>query len=123
MQREIAEELPEHRAKQRAYLHRQVRDFEPTFVPEMADAFPETVSKASQAMNVAFAEEAAELTGAAPGRLCREARYRLAGLRLREQLHALDEPGAPGDRRLTDTWAEELDLREWYEWKRLEDVR
>ena len=119
VEREIAEQLPEHREKQRAYLERQVRDFEPTFERELADAFPESVGRASQAMNVAFAEEAAELTGTSPGRLCLEAQYRPLGERLRDHLQSTQEHGYPGDRLVTDRWAEELGLRDWYEWRRV----
>ena len=122
VEREIAEQLPEHREKQQVYLQRQVRDFEPTFLPEMVKAFPERISRASQAMNVAFAEEAAELTEVSPGRSCRKARYRSVGERLREKLHQVQEDGARGDRLVTDAWAEDLGLRDWYEWCRLDKV-
>lgn len=122
VEHEIAEQLPEHGERQRAYLERQVRDFEPTFDPEMAAALPERISRASQGMNVAFAEEAAELTKTRSGRMCREAQYRAVGERLREELHDMKGFGARGDRLLTDRWAEKLGLRHWYEWRRMEEA-
>ena len=42
---------------------------------------------------------------------------------LRELLHRVEEPGYLGDRVVTDAWAEELGLRDWYEWRRLDEVR
>lgn len=47
-------------------------------------------------MNVVLAEEAAEIAGV--------------------------EPGYRGDRLVTDAWAQELGLRERYEWRRLDEV-
>ena len=33
------------------------------------------------------------------------------------------QPRYSGDRLVTDTWAEEFGLRDWYEWRRLDEVR
>ena len=49
--------------------------------------------------------------------------HRGLGERLRELLHAVEEPGYPGDRLVTDAWAVALWLRDWYEWRRLDEVR
>ena len=120
VEREIAEEFPEHREKQRAYLRRQVSDFEPSFLPEMAEAFPDRVSRANQAMNVAFAEKVAEITGHPVGDACRACPHHELGERLREDLDTVQEPGAQGDRQVTDAWARRLGLRQWYEWTQLD---
>ena len=74
-------------------------------------------------MNVVLAQEAAEIAGVEPGQMFRQTPHRALGEQLRELLHAVDEPGYRGDRLVTDTWAEELGLRDWYEWKRLDEVR
>ena len=74
-------------------------------------------------MNVVLAEEAADIAGVEPGPMLRENPHRELGERLRGFLHAVEEPGYRGDRLVTDSWANELGLREWYEWKRLDEVR
>lgn len=106
VEQEIAEEVTERGDAQQAYFARQVRDFEPTFIPEMTETFPERISRASQAMNVAFAEEAAELTGTATGPLCREARYRAVAEQLRHARHSIPTPGHPGDREMSGCGSE-----------------
>lgn len=116
VEREIAEQLPEHREMQQAYLRRQVADLEPTFSPELARVSPERAYLASTAMNVVLAEEAAELTGTPPGPACKRSVARPTGECLRTMLHELTVPGYEGDRLLTDQWAYELGLRELYEW-------
>lgn len=123
IEREIAKILPEHHEAQHAYLSRQVRDLESHFIPEMAAVTPDRIYAASTAMNVVLAEEAAEIADVEPGRLCLQTPYRSLGKRLREQLHAVKEAGYRGDMMLTDAWAEELGLRDWYEWRRLDEVR
>ncbi len=123
VEREIAESLPEHREAQHSYLSRQVRDLEPHFRPEIAEFSPERLYAACTAMNIVLAEEAAEIADVEPGPMFRQNPHRGLGERLRKHLHAVDEPGYRGDRVLTDTWADELGLRDWYEWKRLDKVR
>ena len=49
--------------------------------------------------------------------------HRALGERLREVLHDVEEPGYRGDRLVMDAWAEELGLRDWYEWRRLDEVK
>lgn len=123
IERAIAEMLPEHREAQHAYLSRQVKDLEPHFLPEIAAVAPDRIYAASTAMNVVLAEEAAEVADVELGHFCRETPYRRLGERLREQLHAVTEPGYRGDIVVIDSWAEELGLRDWYEWRRLDEVR
>ncbi len=53
----------------------------------------------------------------------RQTPHRRLGERLRRLLHDVNEPGYPGDRLATDAWAEELGLRGWNEWSRLEAIR
>ena len=53
----------------------------------------------------------------------RQTPHRRLGERLRVLLHSVEEPGYPGDIVVTDAWASELRLRDWYEWKRLDEVR
>ena len=74
------------------------------------------------ATNLLLAEEAAEIADVEPGPMFRQTPHRALGERLRELLLAVDEPGYAGDRLVTDAWAEELGLRDWYEWRRLDEV-
>lgn len=123
VERETAELVPEHMSAQHAYLARQVKDLEPHFMPQIAEFAPDQIYAASTAMNVVLAEEAADIAGVQPGPMFRQTRYRALGERLRELLHAVEESGYPGDRVVTDGWAHELNLRDWYEWRRLDEVR
>lgn len=116
VERELYEDLPEHRPLQRAYLRRQVEDIEPHFLPQVAAIAPPRIYAASTAMNVVLAEEAAELAGYAIGPLVRASPHRSKGERLRQLLDEEIRVGHIGDRDLTDAWAEELGLRDWYEW-------
>lgn len=123
VEREIAEEIPQHREAQRAYLSRQVQDLEPTFNPMLARTCPDRLYAASTAMNVVLAEEAADLVDVQAGSGAQQTPHRVLGERLRERLHSIEEPGYVGDRRLTDLWAEELGVRNFYSWVRLDEVR
>ncbi len=122
VEREVASSLPEHHEAQRAYLARQVQDLEPHFSPAIQEVSPERLYRASTAMNVVLADEAAELTGVAPARAILETLYRALGERLREQLHSVREAGYRGDRIVTDLWAKELGMEGWYEWVRWEET-
>ena len=62
---------------------------------------------ASTAMNVVLAEEAADIAGVKPGPMFRQTPNRPLGQRLRELLHAVEEPGYPGGILATDAWAVE----------------
>ena len=123
VEREIAGGLPEHREVQHSYLSRQVQDLEPHFQPEIAEFSPAHLYAASTAMNVALAEEAAQIAGVEPGPMFRQTPHLRLGERLREQLEAVEELGYSGDRIVTDGWADELGMRDWYEWRRLDEVR
>lgn len=120
VERELAATMPDHRRDQQRYLARQVHDLEPHFAPEIATITPDRVYAATTAMNVAFGEEAARLAGVCPSRVFRATPHRSLGTRLRESLESVHLPGARGDRVLTDMWAEELGMRGWYEWHRLD---
>ena len=123
VERETAELVPEHKGAQRAYLARQVKDMEPHFMPDIAQVAPDQIYAASSAMNVAFAEEAGEIAAVEPGPMFRQTPHWRLGERLCELLHDVAEPGYRGDRIVTDSWAQELEMRDWYEWKRLDEVR
>ncbi len=123
VERETADLVPEHKGAQRAYLARQVKDLELHFAPEIAEVAPNRIYAASTGMNVVLAEEAADIAGVKPGPMFRQTPHRQLGERLRELLLGVEEPGYPGDRLVTDAWADELGLREWYEWKPLDEVR
>ena len=123
VEREIAATFVGHAEAQRAYLRRQVADLEPHFAPEIEAFAPARLYSACTAMNIVLAAEAADLAGVKPGQVFRESPHRVLGERLREIARLTDEPGYHGDRALTDAWAEELGLRDWYEWERLDQIR
>ncbi|MEW6743657.1 MAG: hypothetical protein AB1486_12950 [Planctomycetota bacterium] len=115
-ERDLAQAWPEHLPQQRRYLARQVKDLEPAVAPELVTVSPARLFAASAAMNIVLAEEAGEIVGVPVGRVFREHEHRALGERLREQLHGIAEPGYPGDRKLTDRWADELWMQGWYRW-------
>jgi hypothetical protein len=46
----------------------------------------------------------------------RSSPHRAQGTRLRQILRESIEPGDPGGRSITDRRADELNVRDWYEW-------
>lgn len=123
VEREMAEMLPEHRTAQQDYLTRQVQDLEPHFAEEIASVAPSRLYAATSAMNLVLAEEAAEITGVKPGPMLSRSPHRRLGECLRERLHSVREQGYRGDIMLTDMWAAELGLEDWYEWDMLGRAR
>ena len=71
-------------------------------------------------MNIAFAEEAADLAGVSPVPLVRSHSSRKKGEEMLHHLKSIEVLGLPGDRALTNTWAKELDLKGWFEWRLFE---
>ncbi len=122
VEREIAQSLPEHKTKQLSYLETQVQDFLPTLDEQMLSMFPEHVFRVSTAMNIAFAEQAAELAGVATDSLFREHSSRSLAEQLLHQLCVITDPGYRGDCTLTDAWARELGLEGWYKWVRYDEI-
>lgn len=122
VEKEVSQSFPEHSGKQLSYLQNQVKDFLPTLDEQMLSTIPERIYRASTAMNIAFAETAAELAGVRPGSVFRHHSSRKLAERLLEDLKEVKEPGYRGDIKLTDAWARELGLVGWYEWVRWEKV-
>jgi hypothetical protein len=116
VERELYDDLCEHRTLQRAYMKRQVTDLEPHFTAEVEAPAPSRIYAMATAMNVVLAEEVAEMCGRTVGPLVRSSGHRAMGTRLRQILREEREPGYRGDCRITDAWAAELRMRDWYEW-------
>ncbi len=116
VERALARDVPEHREEQQRYLVRQVRDVVPHFAPRIAAAAPPGVYAASTGMNVALALEASLLTGAPLAPVIRASGSYELGVRLDDLLRDATEHGHVGDRAITNSWAELLGVREWYEW-------
>ena len=108
--------LPEHRPLQNAYLAFQVRDILPTFDDEVRRYVPDDLYEASTALSIAFAEHAASIAGVVPDPVVRSHASRHVAERLLEHLNKVELAGYTGDRELTDRWADELGLRDWYDW-------
>lgn len=76
---------------------------------------PRTIYRVSNAMNAAFASFAGELLGRADfARPYRGSELEEIGRTLRT--HNATDRGHAGDKETTDRWAEELGVRDWYEW-------
>lgn len=121
IERELHVLLPDHRPLQREYLERQRRDIEVLFHPGMAEVSPRRLYGASTAMNVVLADEVAEMTGLPSGSFLEASHYRSEGKRLGEILREVTEPGIRGDRIVTDRWAQELEMEDWYVWRKYDD--
>lgn len=115
MEWEIAQTYPQHRSRQVRYLYHQLGEREARFAPDLADRFPEQIHAAGCAMNIATIEETVDILGAKIHSAWHETGYCELADRLREKL-TTPTPGHLGDREVTDAWAEELGLRDWYEW-------
>lgn len=109
-------DFPEHHEQQLAYLRRQLRDVEPHFSDEIEAFSPPKTYAAVSAMNCAFAEICAKMTGEGPMNAVRNSRHWETGRELVSLLDAVREPGHVGDRAATDAWASRLCLRARYEW-------
>lgn len=116
VERQIYGELPEHRGAQLAYLERQLQDLVPHFTTEVEQFAPPRIYRASSGMNVALALGFADIAGARVPSVVAENPYRELGEDLDRLLWWVDEPGLAGDRTAVDTWADRLDLRDWYVW-------
>jgi hypothetical protein len=117
VERELFETLDQHHLAQRSYLDRQLEDIEPHFHRSLAEVAPERLYRASSAMNVALAEEAASIIGFLPNERIRSSPHYQLGRELRDILRSELEEGCPGDRKITNTWATNLGLAGWYQWR------
>lgn len=123
VERDLFATVSEHRDRQTAYLRRQLKDLELHFSRAIEAFSPPKTYAAASAMNCAFAEVCAGLTGERSPRGARHSAHREQGTQLVTLLNSIREPGHQGDRQVTDAWALQLGLRACYEWIRLEDVR
>jgi hypothetical protein len=74
-------------------------------------------------MSVVLAAEVADLVGAKLSPAFQETPHHELGERLRSLLDSEGQPGYRGDIAATDAWAEELGMRDWYEWRPLDEIR
>lgn len=122
VERELYQDLEIHREAQREYLFRQVKDLEETMDLEIERLTPETLYKANIAMNIALIEVAANISGQGVPSCFKASKYRRLGEALLSHHQSIPESGHPGDRRLTDLWAQELGLDGWYQWVNVMDL-
>ena len=116
VEREVADELEEHRGLQRKYLEQQVKDFVPVMDEKMLAVVPERIYRASTAMNISFAETAAELAGVNADSVFQRHSSRGLAEGLLQDLEEVKEAGLKGDRLVTGAWAGRLGLVGWYSW-------
>lgn len=119
VERELKQELPDHRSLQQAYLLRQIYDLEEHFSPELARWAPKQTYAASTAMNHVLVDVAANLAETRTPQWALEAPARDKGLDLYSILQAEKQPGLAGDHAVVDAWAQELNMTDWYQWARL----
>lgn len=122
VERQIAEDLPDHYWAQRAYLMREIQD------PIMNFAPPETTNPLAlmhaktTAMDLVLACETADIlemsypTGPLPPR------YEDLRQKLTDALHVESSSGIHGDRYVVNRWADVLEMRDWIAWKLIDEL-
>jgi hypothetical protein len=123
IERFIANDYPGLRKVQEASLMRQARELHLVAGKAVERVTPRSVWIASNAMNYALVKAVARLFHRtelmtpytfSPSRTLGESLFAM--------VEAEPDDGLAGDRWLSERWAEELGLRDWLEWRRLEEL-
>lgn len=119
--RHLYRQAPELRAEQRVALSKMLTQYSEVLNDDIRRRTPYPLWRAAVAMDGAFAANSAKLFSELSS--CAE-RYLATGLgteisALERHLHGPDE-GRPSDVAATDLWAHTLQLRNIYEWRRLQ---
>ncbi len=117
------QDYPGLRDKQRASLTHQVEMGRLGLRPVVAAFTPETVWRASNAMNYVLACAAVRLCDT-PELLApyRRSEVQRLGHVLLDVLDARPDTGLAGDRAISDVWADRLLIWGWFEWRRLDQL-
>lgn len=118
----IARGYDDHTARQHAYLEQQIQDLEPMFSEAFTLMLPDRVYLSGAGMNVSLVDASAEITSTRAGPRSQTTRARPLGEHLSEILRTVNDPTYHGDRQAIDRWAGYLGIRDWYEWKRLDEI-
>ncbi len=123
IERRLWDRFPGLRGRQGESLMEQVKTSRLALRPVVAAFTPETVWRASNAMNYVMAETAMLLVGR--GQLIRPywgTPAEETGTALLELLNTAGDTDAVGDRAMSDQWAEVLDVQDWFEWVALDQL-
>jgi hypothetical protein len=116
-------EHPGLRRAQEASLRSQIKTLHLISRPVVAAFTPESVWKASNAMNYALVKTVSQLLS---DRSLKHPYAHSPALKLGEELFDLvdasPDEGLAGDRRLSMAWAKRLGFEDWFEWRRLEEL-
>ena len=118
----LYEHYPGMREAQVPALVEQLVENQMVLRPEVATSTPESVYRASAAINCAFAQSLALLLREPS--LCRAYPHELSRLggRLLGQISSQEDPSHTGDVATANGWAELLGLSGWFRWTRVDDV-
>lgn len=123
IERWLHREFPSLRTVQAASLMSQAREAHEVLGPSIEIFTPPLVWDASNAMNYALMQSAAELFGReAFVQPYRGTHAKLQGRELLAMLDDTPDTGFAGDRELTDRWADRLGLQGWMSWRFLNDL-
>ncbi len=123
VEREIAGSLPEHSPLQRAYLRQKVLRLADSLEEGPSEYVTRFVHRCDTTMNSAFIQGACDLADVTLGRAVRKhPSYDLAQKLLEPVTSTPLDTGVEGDRKITDAWARELELRGWYRWTRMDSL-
>jgi len=122
IQKAVREELPELKEAQQQVLDQQVRDFQAAMSEEVKRFSPKVIYDASLIMNGVYLHLLDRLMGTDFVSRVEPLPQSRKIERLLEASLAVLEDSPAGDRRLTETWADFLTIRDWFEWAPFEDV-
>lgn len=116
-------EYPDLRFEQRESLLAEMHRNEQVLSKQVQRVTPRLIFNASNTLNYVYRSELAEITGERS-----KGDYRMykgivsKGRTLRRILNEISDQGHQGDRMIIDRWAEELGVREWFQWKLFDEM-
>jgi hypothetical protein len=123
IERWISDELPGLRNEQEASLEDQLRNAAFGLRPVVVAFTPQAVWRASTAMNYALAKSCAETLGRRDFvRPFRGTSVAKLGSELLELFDRCTADGLAADRNVSEAWASRLGIREWFEWRRVDEL-
>lgn len=117
IERELWQEVPEHRERQKTYLGCYVQTMDDLIVKTWSPDNEHPAYLAAVAMAMLKSEELALLAGVSRKRISKPSRLGSMVDDLAELLDDVREPGYRGDKCVIESWADYLGLKHRYEWK------
>ncbi len=121
VEHDIAEQLPEHRDRQRAVLAEYIGELAMQIGSPIGSSRPLALYMKSAAMDLALLHEWCEILGESVPAPLKNHEASAVADELQSVLNTRNlSADHLGDRLLSDAWAERLEIRDWYSWKPLQ---